>query len=113
MAKVPTPHTKADSTYHFLWFNVVSTIGAQRNFQVCGMKPKASSPAICSVVTPAWARKYATATPIYPVIIPHGRMRIMNAAGCELVGRILVVSAAIMRTSSGLNSFLNGHHSGA
>jgi hypothetical protein len=62
------------------------------------MKPKASSPAICSVVTPAWVRKHTTATLIEPVIIPQGRMRIMNAAGCELLARIWVVSAAFMRT---------------
>ena len=53
IAAMPAEVNRPEIQYHFLWSSVTSTIGAQKNFQVCGRITSALSAVICATGTPA------------------------------------------------------------
>ena len=59
---MPTALPTLASMYQILRRNVVSAIGAHRNFHVCGMKLAAISAATCSTLRPCCVSNHATVT---------------------------------------------------
>ena len=58
----PAAVPAAPMTYQRLAVSVVSTMGAQTNFQVCGSSDSATSPATCSTLKPTCISTYASVT---------------------------------------------------
>ena len=62
IAMTPAEVSVVPMTYQRLRVRVVSTIGAHRNFQVCGRKESAMSSPICDTAMPDCDNRYPSVT---------------------------------------------------